>query len=511
LTDWFGTGISVFPNTALTAVCLSAAIFLALSPSRLAGAFIRVLGVFGILVGAVNLYQHVTGVNLGIDTIVLIPQWGEKAATAPGRMGPPASASFLMLGAALCCMSGSRTRRFVPMLSLGVLALVSLGLTGYLFRADPLFAAAKYTGISLPTGTMLFSLSLAMLGLVPELEPVRILRQRGAAGVLARRSIVFAVLVPLTLGRMFVAGREAGWFDRGMGVALLVLVMIALSFFLLWWCVRDIAWHEEASHKELAERKRAEQELARINRELEARVEERTASLKQALAQMEEFSYSVSHDLRAPARAMQGFAQTLLEDHGKSLDESGRKHLDIIISSAQRMDRLIQDILAYSRVGRNEAAFRTVELDSFVRELIKQSPELVTRQAQIQIEGKLPDVLGHSSSIGQVVSNLLNNAAKFVKPGVQPAVKIRAERFNGTARIWFEDNGIGIRPTHQNKLFGLFARVHTDGDYEGTGIGLAIVRKAVDKMGGRVGVESDGVTGSKFWIELPAAEHTAQS
>ena len=251
--------------------------------------------------------------------------------------------------------------------------------------------------------------------------------------------------------------------------------------------------------EEVAEKQRL------LNKELELRVEERTASLREAIAQMEEFSYSVSHDLRSPVRAMQGYANAIMEDYGDTMNAEGKEYLKRIVQSGSRMDRLINDVLTYSRVSRQGVALAPVSLDRLVRDVIEQYPGFSPDRATIVIEGNLPDVIGHEPSLSQVLFNLLNNAVKFVAPGVKPEVRIRSERAGDAIRLWFEDNGIGIKPEYQHRLFGMFERIHTDGAYEGTGIGLAIVRKSMERMGGKVGLESDGIHGSKFWIQLPEA------
>jgi PAS domain S-box-containing protein len=238
---------------------------------------------------------------------------------------------------------------------------------------------------------------------------------------------------------------------------------------------------------------------------LEALVNERTASLRQAIAQMEEFSYSVSHDLRSPVRAMRGYAEAVLEDYGDRLDADGRELLARINRNGQRMDRLIQDLLTFSRLTRREMKVEPVAVDRLVAELAQQYPEMRPERADIVIVGEVPRVLAHEPSLVQVLSNLLSNAVKFVAPDVRPRVQLRAELRDGRVRLWVEDNGIGIPPQYQHRLFGMFERVHPEKNYEGTGIGLAIVRKAVERMNGAAGVESDGVSGSRFWIELPAA------
>ncbi len=240
---------------------------------------------------------------------------------------------------------------------------------------------------------------------------------------------------------------------------------------------------------------------------LERLVDERTASLKQAVAQMQEFSYSVSHDLRAPVRAMYGFAEAVLENNGHQLDAEGREMLTRILRNGARMDRLIQDLLTYSRVSRREINLEPVSLEKLVGEVVQQYPSMQPPNADVTIAGPLPEVMAHEPSLTQVMSNLLSNAVKFVPPGQRPKVRVGSERKPGRVRVWVEDNGIGIKPEYQGRLFGMFERVHPDKQYEGTGIGLAIVRKAIERMNGAVGVESDGISGSRFWIELPVPRH----
>jgi PAS domain S-box-containing protein len=265
---------------------------------------------------------------------------------------------------------------------------------------------------------------------------------------------------------------------------------------------RDITERKGAEE----ELRRAKNELAGMNQTLEKRIEERTASLREVITQMEEFSYSVSHDLRGPVRAMRGYAQATLEDYGQRLDDRGRDFLDRIVRGSERMDRLIRDVLTYSRLARSEVHLQPVSLQKLVPELLQQYVDSRDRKVEITIRDILLTVRAHEPSLTQAISNLLCNAVKFVASGVTPKIQIWSERKGPNVRLWIEDNGIGIRPEHQRRLFGMFERVHQDRSYEGTGIGLAIVRKSVEKMGGTVGVQSDGITGSSFWIELPAAE-----
>lgn len=258
--------------------------------------------------------------------------------------------------------------------------------------------------------------------------------------------------------------------------------------------------------RDITELRKTREVLARAHEDLERRVAERTASLNETIAQMEEFSYSLSHDLRAPVRAMKGYAEAALEDYGERLDEQGRAYLDRIIRSGSRMERLIQDVLTYSQVARTEITLQPVSLESLLRDLIQSYPGMQPPSADVSLRAPLHAVLAHEPSLAQVLSNLLANAVKFVAPGMTPRIQVWTERCGGQVRLWIEDNGIGIRPEQKKRLFRMFERVHAEQTYEGMGIGLAIVRKAVERMSGRLGVESDGTAGSRFWIELRSGE-----
>ena len=238
--------------------------------------------------------------------------------------------------------------------------------------------------------------------------------------------------------------------------------------------------------------------------QLETTVAERTASLRKAMAQLEEFSYSVSHDLRAPVRAIEGYARILDKDCRALLPPNAQGHLDKITRSTARMNRLINDVLTLSRVAQNEIHLHDIALGPLIEDIIEQYPEMQAPRASIVL-GELHRVVGDDVSLSQAISNLLSNAVKFVAPGVRPEVKIWSEERGGVVRLWVDDNGIGIKPELQSKLFGVFQRLRPGDGYDGTGIGLAIVRKAVERMGGTVGAESDGQNGSRFWIELKSA------
>jgi PAS domain S-box-containing protein len=247
-----------------------------------------------------------------------------------------------------------------------------------------------------------------------------------------------------------------------------------------------------------------EQKLA--SQRLERIVAERTAQLRDTVQQLETFSYSIVHDMRAPLRSMRSFAGVLRQEYGEKLDETGLDYLGRIMSSASRLDALITDVLSYSRVSMNEADLQRVNLDTLVRDLVEQYPQFQEAAAHIHVQQPLPLVLGNAALLTQVFSNLMGNALKFVPAGREPSVTVRADAVNGgnRVRVWVEDNGIGIPAEQKEKIFGLFQRLHRPDEFAGTGVGLAIVKKALERMGGTVGVESEKGAGSRFWFELNA-------
>lgn len=269
---------------------------------------------------------------------------------------------------------------------------------------------------------------------------------------------------------------------------------------------RDISDRKKTEEKlrlEVDHRRATECELQKAKEELEQRVKERTSSLLETTEQLETFCYTVAHDLRSPLRAQQTFAQALIDNYNDKLDTDGREYSTRILRSAQRLDRLVQDLLAYSRMSRAELIFENVDLQKVVSEIKRNHADEIARTGASIETGPLHTVFAYEPTLNLIMSNLVTNGLKFVQDGVPPALKIWSEEGDGKVRIWVQDNGIGIRPDGIGKIFGVFQRLHPVEKFPGTGIGLAIVQKGAERMGGSTGVESEFGKGSRFWVELP--------
>jgi len=248
----------------------------------------------------------------------------------------------------------------------------------------------------------------------------------------------------------------------------------------------------------------AKEQLRGYADELEQHVAQRTARLNDTVESLQNFSYSVAHDLRAPLRAMAGFATILQEQYASQLDAEAQDYTRRIIDAAGRMDRLIMDLLAYGQMAHMDLAPDVVALDASAAAAMEQlADDVRAKNAAVHIEA-LPKVKGHPVVLEQVLANLIGNAIKFVPPGVTPRVEVTAHLTGVKICVRVRDNGIGIAPAAQERIFDIFERGPATSKYPGTGIGLAIVRKGIERLGGRVGVESEPDRGSCFWFELPA-------
>lgn len=251
-------------------------------------------------------------------------------------------------------------------------------------------------------------------------------------------------------------------------------------------------------------------ELGKTNDELQAEVatrERAEIALQESNSALEAFSYSVSHDLRAPIRAMQGFARVLLEDYETVLDEMGRECANRIVSAAERMDNLVQDLLVFSRLGHTKLELVPTSVQEIVTESVQGlEADLKAKGAIVEVVEPLPVVVAHGTTLMQILANLIANGTKFVPPGVNARVKVWAENCGTHATLWVQDNGIGIATENQSRIFRVFERLHGADDYPGTGLGLAIVKKGIERMNGEVGVISEVGAGARFWVKLPLVE-----
>jgi light-regulated signal transduction histidine kinase (bacteriophytochrome) len=258
-----------------------------------------------------------------------------------------------------------------------------------------------------------------------------------------------------------------------------------------------------SSGEDVTERRRAEAAVRELNEALERRVSERTALLETSNRDLEAFSYSVSHDLRAPLRAIDGFSKILIEDYSASLDSEGRRILGVIINGVENMSKLIDDLLAFSRTSRLEMTMADLDTEALAKDVTQ---SVLERNPGRKIDfraGPLPRVRGDAPTLRQVFVNLIENAVKFTGKKDTAVIEIGCVSGERENEFYVKDNGVGFDMKYAGKLFGVFQRLHSVSEFEGTGVGLAIVGRIISRHGGRVWAESKPGEGAVFHFTLP--------
>jgi light-regulated signal transduction histidine kinase (bacteriophytochrome) len=322
------------------------------------------------------------------------------------------------------------------------------------------------------------------------------------------------VLILSVLGSIGLAFALSSWLQRGIAHPILALAEVARTvsegkdYSVRSRAVGDdeVGVLAEAFDQMLGEIQRREREIRLLNRDLERRVAERTAELEASNKELEAFSYSVSHDLRAPLRHVDGFVELLTKHAASSLDEKARGHLTKISNAAQRMGTLIDDLLVFSRMGRTEMRHAPVDLGAMTAEVVQElRADAGGRSVEWRV-GALPLVHGDPAMLRQVLVNLLSNALKYSAPTQEALIQVEAHAENGEVVVSVRDNGVGFDPAYGHKLFGVFQRLHGSNEFQGTGIGLANVRRIVSRHGGRTWAEGAVHEGATFYFTLPRSD-----
>jgi light-regulated signal transduction histidine kinase (bacteriophytochrome) len=295
----------------------------------------------------------------------------------------------------------------------------------------------------------------------------------------------------------------------GVLVISLLAILLAAAVLLALLARRRTRQAESANRElttEIGERRRAEEEVSKLNAELEHRVVARTGQLDAANKELEAFSYSVAHDLRAPLRHINGFSKILQDDYSTALDATAQHYLKSIQDGAKNMGRLVDDLLKMGQIGRQELVCRPTDLNSLVRRALQDlQPECEGRQIEWRI-GELPSVDCDSGLIRQVFANLLSNAVKYTRPREKAVIEVGQVTTDGAPTVFVRDNGAGFDQKYAHKLFGVFQRLHSAEQFEGTGVGLATAHRIVQKHGGRIWAQAEVDKGATFFIALAASQ-----
>ncbi|MGH7565765.1 MAG: sensor histidine kinase [Gemmatimonadota bacterium] len=485
--------VAMNPLTAIGFILAAGSLWL--SVARIDAARVRGLAaacaIAVVILATLRLLGYV-GADLGIDRVVFSGRL--DAEPIPNRIAPNTAAAFLLAGLALLGL-GSKARGMrgaTQLLALLVLAIAMVTLCGYTYQAGALVQVKHFIPMALHTAIGFAALSVGILSARPRIGLLADLIGDETGSRMARKLLPAVIGIPLSLGWLRLSGERAGLYDSSTGAAIMAASWALILGALVWWQTRVL-------NRADAKRTAAEREIAALNRKLRRDATEIEATNRE----LEAFSYSVSHDLRAPLRSITSFSQALLEDCADSLDEQGRDYLDRVVRGGRRMAELIEDMMVLSRISRSEMQVGQVDLTATAREITQELAQgQPGRDVEVDIEpGLLAD--GDPKLLRIMIQNLLGNAWKFT--GLMPDPRIEFGTLpseNGERVFYVRDNGAGFDMEHAGRLFTPFQRLHREAEFPGTGVGLATVQRVVRRHGGKVWAQGKVAHGATFFFTI---------
>ncbi len=500
-----GSFKSIFPNivemkanTAICFVLIGVSLFF-LNEKLITKPQLRITQICAIIVviiGFLSIIEYLFNFNIGIDQLLFKEQVGAILTTNPGRMAQTTALNFLLIGVSLLIIDlknkyGNSTYQVFVLLA-GSISLFSFA--GYIYGATTSYSNL-ITPMALNTSITFMVICLGLLFLRPYQGIMATFTSSLLGGVMARRLLPLTIVILLVIGLFRIIGANLGLYDVATGVTITIIAAVIILSFLIWKSADSL-------NRIDLEARKTKEKLELSNKKLERQ----TNQLKDANDELESFAFSISHDLRTPLRAIDGYSHVLLKRYEDELDDQGKRFLNNVRDNTNRMAQLIDDILALSRAGRTELKKSDFDMESLVKNVFKElKPTADGREVQLKVHS-LPVVYSDRTAMHQILTNLISNSIKFTEHKENPIIEVGAEKGETETIYYVKDNGAGFNMKYYNKLFDIFQRLHSQKEFEGTGVGLAIVKRLINRQGGHIWAEGKVDEGATFFFTLPNKE-----
>ncbi|HTJ50141.1 MAG TPA: ATP-binding protein [Cyclobacteriaceae bacterium] len=452
------------------------------------------LGIIPLAIGLLKLGDTLFHVESNVDQILFADKLSfHQPGDIPNRMAPNSACNFVLTGLALLSIKLEANKRKIPSqyIALMIAFISLLSIIGYIYHVKTFYGVLSYIPMALHTAIGFLMISLVILFYKPNHGFMLILTSDYEGSNTARLLIPAAILTPVLLGYLRLLGQWNEIYSVEFGGALLIVTIIVAFIGLIWYNSNVLNERDKL-------RRDTEHRIHELNEEL-MQINSKLISVNNDL---EAFSYSVSHDLKSPLRAVISFASIVDEDYSKVLDEDGRNMLQIVITSGKKMNNLIDDLLAFSKIERTEIQKDEIDTKQLVENIWDELSHAIPHCAQLKTL-QMHNLYADNALLRQVMVNLLSNAIKYSAKSVKPSITINSEIKGDDVIYSIADNGVGFDMKYAQKLFGVFQRLHGSTDFEGTGVGLAIVQRIINKHQGRVWADAELGKGATFYFALP--------
>ncbi|MEW6324940.1 MAG: ATP-binding protein [Nitrospirota bacterium] len=476
-------------NTALALLLAGLALRLSVTRNRNrpAGRIARLCAFVVAMIGLLTLLEYLAGWDFGIDQLLFRDSEAAPDHPFPGRMSQATTFSVFLVGAALFLLDMDRLHgsRIAQLLALVAGYVAFLALIGYGYGVISLYRIGPYSSMAMHTALAMLILSGGLLCARPERGFMALLASDSIGGAMVRRLLPIAFGVTIVIGWLRLQGELGGLYDSRFGVALFAISNVTILALAFWWYAGRLDQSD-------TERQRAERALA-----------DHAEALARSNQELEQFAYVASHDLQEPLRMVSSYTQLLGKRYRGKLDADADEFIHYAVDAASRMQRLINDLLTYSRVGTRGKPLEPTDCDAVLRQVLADLQLVVQESGAVITHDSLPTVPADGAQLAQLFQNLITNAVKFRRDQHAPRIHLSATLKGNNWLFSVRDNGIGIDPRHFDRIFIIFQRLHTGAAHPGTGIGLAICKKIVERHGGRLWVESQPDQGTTFLFTFP--------